>query len=122
MKITDFDFELPDELIAQKPLENREGSRMLCVNRRENNWRDESFASFPSFLNETDVVVLNNTKVFPARLLGNSETGARIELFLVKEIEDQTWETLARPAKRLKTGKKNSFRRRFNGGSRRKNG
>lgn len=109
MKITDFDFELPDELIAQKPLKNRESSRMLFINRHENAWRDESFSSFPNFLNENDVLVLNNTKVFPARLLGNSETGARIELFLVKEIENQIWETLARPARRLKIGKKIRF-------------
>ena len=109
MKITDFDFELPDELIAQKPLENRAESRMLFVSRSENAWRDEHFSSFPNFLNETDVLVLNNTKVFPARLLGNSETGANIELFLVKEIENQKWETLARPARRLKIGKKIHF-------------
>lgn len=109
MKITDFDFELPDDLIAQKPLENRASSRLLYVNRAENSWRDESFSSFPEFLNETDVLVLNNTKVFPARLLGNSETGANIELFLVKEIENQKWETLARPARRLKIGKKIHF-------------
>lgn len=109
MKITDFDFNLPDELIAQEPLENRAASRMLCVNRAEKTWSDEHFSSFPNFLNKTDVLVLNNTKVFPARLLGNSETGARIELFLVKEIENQKWETLARPARRLKTGKKIHF-------------
>lgn len=109
MKIIDFDYELPDELIAQKPLENRASSRMLCVNRAEKTRRDESFSAFPHFLNETDILVLNNTKVFPARLLGNSETGARIELFLVKETENQIWETLARPARRLKTGRKIHF-------------
>lgn len=109
MKITDFDFDLPDELIAQQPLENRANSRMLFVNRRENSRRDESFSSFPNFLNENDILVLNNTKVFPARLSGNSETGARVELFLVKELRNQQWETLARPAKRLKVGKKIHF-------------
>lgn len=109
MQITDFDYELPDELIAQEPLKNREDSRMLVINRRKNSWSDESFSAFPQFLSETDVLALNNTKVFPARLLGKSETGARIELFLVKEIEDRIWETLARPARRLKTGKKVLF-------------
>lgn len=109
MLITDFDFDLPDELIAQKPLESRENSRMLCVNRQENAWRDENFANFPNLLKETDILVLNNTKVFPARLLGKSETGANIELFLVKETEQGLWETLARPARRLKTGKKVLF-------------
>ena len=109
MQISDYEFELPDELIAQKPLENRENSRMLFVSRSEKNWRDEHFYNFPSFLREDDVLVLNNTKVFPARLLGESETGAKIEVFLVEEVEQNIWETLARPAKRLKVGKKITF-------------
>ena len=105
MLITDFDFELPDELIAQEPLKNREKSRMLSVNRASKSFWDEHFYDFPKFLKKGDVIVLNNTKVFPARLLGTSETGAKIELFLVREAENQVWETLARPARRLKTGK-----------------
>lgn len=109
MLITDFDFDLPDNLIAQEPLKSRETSRMLFVDRRTNTWRDQTFADFPGCLEETDVLVLNNTKVFPARLLGKSETGANIELFLVKETEKGIWETLARPARRLKTGKKVFF-------------
>lgn len=109
MFITEFDFDLPDELIAQEPLEKRENSRMLAVNRDAKNWQDKHFYNFPEFIRKDDVIVLNNTKVFPARLLGVSETGANIELFLVKEIEDQTWETLARPARRLKIGKKVTF-------------
>lgn len=109
MQITDYDYELPEELIAQELLKERENSRMLVINRNEKSRQDEIFSSFPKFLRETDVLVLNNTKVFPARLLGKSETGARIELFLVKEIENQIWETLARPARRLKTGKKVLF-------------
>ena len=109
MFIQEFDFNLPDELIAQEPLEKRENSRMLVVNRDAKNWQDKHFYDFPEFLRKDDVIVLNNTKVFPARLLGVSETGANIELFLVKEIENQTWETLARPARRLKIGKKVTF-------------
>lgn len=109
MKIAEFDFELPDELIAQEPLANRETSRMLAVNRASNSFQNEHFYNFPSFLKKGDVVVLNNTKVFPARLFGTSETGAKIELFLVRETENRIWETLARPAKRLKIGKKVSF-------------
>lgn len=104
MLITDFDYQLPEELIAQEPLERRENSRMLVVNRSENVWKDSNFTDFPNFLRETDVLVLNNTKVFPARLLGSKESGASIELFLIREFENQVWETLARPAKRLKTG------------------
>ena len=109
MKITDFDFELPDALIAQQPLADRERSRMLAVDRAANSYADDHFYNFPRFLKKGDVVVLNNTKVFPARLFGASETGARIELFLVRETENKVWETLARPARRLKTGKKIIF-------------
>ncbi|HEX9959856.1 MAG TPA: tRNA preQ1(34) S-adenosylmethionine ribosyltransferase-isomerase QueA [Pyrinomonadaceae bacterium] len=109
MLITDFDYELPEELIAQQPLARRENSRMLIVNRRENAFADDNFVNFPEFLKKDDVLVLNNTKVFPARLLGEKETKAKIELFLVRELENQIWETLARPARRLKTGTKIFF-------------
>jgi S-adenosylmethionine:tRNA ribosyltransferase-isomerase len=109
MKIADFDFELPDELIAQEPLANRESSRMLVGDRASNSLQDAHFFNFPQFLKKGDLVVLNNTKVFPARLFGESETGAKIELFLVREAEEQIWETLARPARRLRTGKKINF-------------
>jgi len=109
MLISDFDYELPEELIAQNPLEKREDSRMLVVDRSNGNLRDEHFYDFPQFLNKDDVIVLNNTKVFPARLFGRSETGAKIEIFLVREFENQTWETLARPARRLTAGKKILF-------------
>jgi S-adenosylmethionine:tRNA ribosyltransferase-isomerase len=109
MLISEFDYDLPAELIAQNPLEKREDSRMLIVNRSQKNFQDEHFFNFPKFLKKDDVIVLNNTKVFPARLFGTSETGANVELFLVREIENQIWETLARPARRLKTGKKILF-------------
>ncbi|MBA3691936.1 MAG: tRNA preQ1(34) S-adenosylmethionine ribosyltransferase-isomerase QueA [Acidobacteria bacterium] len=109
MLISEFDYELPEELIAQNPLEKRENSRMLIVNRLSENLRDEHFYDFPQFLKKDDVIVLNNTKVFPARLFGTSETGAKIEIFLVREFENQTWETLARPARRLTVGKKILF-------------
>jgi S-adenosylmethionine:tRNA ribosyltransferase-isomerase len=109
MQITDFDYNLPEELIAQNPPEKRENSRMLVLDRVQKNFKDEYFYNCPNFLRETDVIVLNNTKVFPARLFGESETGAKIELFLVQETGDQIWETLARPARRLRTGKKINF-------------
>ena len=109
MRITDYEFDLPDELIAQTPLEKRENSRMLIVNRAENSRRDAHFYDFPRFLRKGDVLVLNNTKVFPARLYGETETGAKIEIFLVKETDNQIWETLARPARRLKIGKQIVF-------------
>ena len=109
MLIADFDYDLPEELIAQQPLARRENSRMLVVKRGENTWQDDYFINFPGFLKKDDVLVLNNTKVFPARLLGEKETQAKIELFLVRELENQVWETLARPARRLRTGTKIFF-------------
>ena len=102
MKISDFDYELPAELIAQEPLEKRADSRMLVVDRAEKIWRDGQFFDFPNFLKSDDVIVLNNTKVFPARLNGAKESDAKVELFLIREIENGVWETLARPAKRLR--------------------
>lgn len=109
MLITDFDYQLPEELIAQTPPEMRGDSRMLFVDKQRGAWQDETFARLPEFLREGDTLVLNNTKVFPARLLGNSETGAKVEIFLVKETSENVWETLARPARRLKAGKKILF-------------
>jgi S-adenosylmethionine:tRNA ribosyltransferase-isomerase len=109
MFISEFNYDLPEDLIAQEPLEKREGSRMLVVRRRENSFADEQFCNLPKFVKEGDVVVLNNTKVFPARLFGVTETGGRVEVFLVRETENQIWEALARPGKRLKTGKKIIF-------------
>ncbi|MBV8858685.1 MAG: tRNA preQ1(34) S-adenosylmethionine ribosyltransferase-isomerase QueA [Acidobacteria bacterium] len=113
MRISDFDFELPEELIAQHPLERRDASRMLVVNRAEGGRRDGSFAEFASELREGDAVVVNNTRVFPARLVGRREpTGGRVELLLVRrreEFEGETWEVLAKPARRLEAGARVTF-------------
>jgi S-adenosylmethionine:tRNA ribosyltransferase-isomerase len=109
MLINEFNFDLPENLIAQEPLENRAESRMLVVNRDSQTIDDARFINFPTLLKSGDVVVLNNTKVFPARLFGALETGAKVELFLVKNLGNDVWETLARPAKRLKIGKKIIF-------------
>lgn len=110
MTIDEFDFELPDELIAQEPLAERQASRMLAVDRGCGSFADDNFSSLPSHLREGDVLVVNNTRVFPARLLGRSETGARVEIFLVRRVGDGlVWETLARPARRLREGKRIIF-------------
>lgn len=103
--IEDFDFELPSELIAGDPLEDRSASKMLTVGRAARTYSDSRFASFPNYLREGDVLVLNNTKVFPARLFGTTATGARVEIFLVSDVGGGVWTTLARPAKRLLPGK-----------------
>jgi S-adenosylmethionine:tRNA ribosyltransferase-isomerase len=110
MQITDFDYELPVELIAQAPLEERDASRMLVLDRREQEWADSSFKEFPHYLRPNDVVVVNNSRVIPARLLGQREgTGGQVEIFLVREIETDTWEALVRPGARLKKGSRASF-------------
>jgi S-adenosylmethionine:tRNA ribosyltransferase-isomerase len=109
MLISDFDYGLPPELIAQEPLAERQASRMLVVHRDSSGLTDSRFSELPRFLRAGDVLVLNNTKVFPARLLGHTETGAKIEIFLVRDIGDSTWEALARPARRLRPGKKLIF-------------
>lgn len=109
MRITDFDYDLPSDLIAQTPLEHRDASRMLVLNRREQAWTDSSFKEFTSYLQRNDVVVVNNSRVIPARLTGNRETGGHVEIFLVHEIEKQIWEALVRPGSRLKQGSKVSF-------------
>lgn len=109
MRLSDFDYELPDNLIAQEPASRRETSRMLMVNRRLRVFRDDEFVSFPGCLNSGDVLVLNDTKVFPARLFGRSETGASVEIFLIEKLSDSVWRALARPARRLKAGKRVLF-------------
>src|SRR6185295_5535797 len=109
MKITDFDYELPGELIAQEPLAERDASRMLVLDRQEQTWSDSSFKEFTRYLRPNDVVVVNNSRVIPARLTGNRETGGQVEIFLVREIENQIWEALVRPGSRLKQGSKVSF-------------
>ncbi|MBV9209187.1 MAG: tRNA preQ1(34) S-adenosylmethionine ribosyltransferase-isomerase QueA [Acidobacteria bacterium] len=110
MFISEFDYELPEELIAQHPLERRDASRMLVLNRTTQEFQDSRFAEFPSHVRAGDVVAVNNTRVFPARLHGRREpSGGRVELFLIREKERGVWETLARPARRLGAGAKISF-------------
>ena len=109
MLISEFDYKLPDNLIAQDPPQKRESSRMLAVDPASRNFHDDRFSSFPKSLKKGDLIVINNTKVFPARIFGTSETGAKIELFLIEQREDKTWETLARPGRRLKPGKRVDF-------------
>jgi S-adenosylmethionine:tRNA ribosyltransferase-isomerase len=110
MQLSDFDYELPDELIAQEPLPERDASRMLVVNRETKTWIDATFKSFPDYLNANDVVVVNNTRVFPARLMGQRDpTGGRVEVLLAREIRAGVWEALVRPGHRLKVGARISF-------------
>ncbi len=121
MHISEFDFDLPDELIAQQPIEPRDASRMLVVDRKTQTYRDGAFAELPQFFESGDVIVLNNTRVFPARLLGhrivNGEPGAQVEAFLVKPVQYRDregaavveWEVLAKPGRALKVGAELEF-------------
>jgi S-adenosylmethionine:tRNA ribosyltransferase-isomerase len=113
MHISEFDFDLPDELIAQQPIEPRDASRMLVVDRKTKTYRDGAFTEFPQFFEAGDVIVLNNTRVFPARLLGhrivNGQPGAQVEAFLVKNLGDDQWEVLAKPGRALKVGAELEF-------------
>ena len=109
MQLSDFDYQLPDELIAQQPLADRGASRMMTVDRASGAINDRRFGDLAEMLKSGDVLVLNNTKVFPARLLGRTETGANVEVFLVRETEGPVWEVLARPARRLPVGKRIVF-------------
>lgn len=105
MLLSDFDYDLPEELIAQEPSPERDASRMLVVDREKGLIGDRHFTDLTGYLRKEDVLVLNNTKVFPARLFGQTETQANVEIFLAKEMGEGTWEVLARPAKRLKPDK-----------------
>ena len=110
MKTDDFDYYLPDELIAQVPLENREESRLLVLDKESGKKVDNKFYDIIDYLNEGDVLVLNDTKVIPARIIGVKEdTGAIIELLLLKNTENDSWECLTKPAKRVKIGTIVSF-------------
>lgn len=110
MHISEFDYELPEELIAQHPLERRDASRMLVLNRQTKTWQDSKFELLAEYVQPNDVVVVNNTKVFPARLIGERDpSGGRIEVFLVRELRASMWEALVRPGHRLKDGARLRF-------------
>ncbi len=109
INIQDFDFHLPSELIADSPLATRSASRMLAVNRLSHSFDDRKFTDVVEYLRPSDILVVNNTQVFPARLYGTTETGARVEIFLVKQIEGDRWEVLAKPGRRLSVGKRIDF-------------
>lgn len=103
MKTEDFDYNLPEELIAQTPLEKRDTSKLLVLDKKTGKITHDVFSNIINYLNEDDVLVLNDTKVIPARIIGEKdETKAVIELLLLKNIEGDKWECLTKPAKRVK--------------------
>ncbi|MGG4504623.1 tRNA preQ1(34) S-adenosylmethionine ribosyltransferase-isomerase QueA [Heyndrickxia sporothermodurans] len=105
MKVDLFDFNLPESLIAQTPLKNRSDSRLMVLNKETGDIKHTVFKNITEYLQPGDCLVLNDTKVLPARLFGIKEdTGAKIEVLLLKQTEDDRWETLVKPAKRIKIG------------------
>ena len=110
MKLEDFNYELPEELIAQTPLKNRDSSRLLVLNKETGEVNHKHFKDIIDYLDSGDTIVVNDTKVLPARLIGEKEeTNAIIEILLLKNIENDTWECLTKPAKRVKIGTIVSF-------------
>ncbi|UUV21287.1 tRNA preQ1(34) S-adenosylmethionine ribosyltransferase-isomerase QueA [Flavobacterium sp. CBA20B-1] len=112
MKLSNFNFNLPTELLAEFPAENRDESRLMVVNRKTGTIEHKLFKDLIDYFDEGDVMVLNNTKVFPARLYGNKEkTGARIEVFLLRELnsEQRLWDVLVDPARKIRIGNKLYF-------------
>ncbi len=110
LKTSDFYFDLPKELIAQDPLPDRAASRLLMVDKATGEWKHEVFRNIADYLEPGDCLVLNNTKVLPARLLGVKEdTGASVEVLLLKRRGEDVWETLVKPGKKLRPGAKVSF-------------
>ena len=110
MKTDDFDYELPEELIAQTPIKNRDESRLLVLDKKTGNIEHRHFNEIINYLNKGDTLVLNDTKVMPARLYGVKEdTNALIEILMLKDLSDNKWECLTKPAKRVKIGTIISF-------------
>lgn len=110
MKIEDFDYKLPEELIAQTPSKSRDHCRLMVLNREQNTIEHKHFYDILDYLGEGDCLVLNDSRVIPARLFGEKlETGAKIEFLLSKRLEGDLWESLVRPGRRLKPGDRVSF-------------
>ena len=110
MKTSDFDYVLPPELIAQHPADRRDGSRLMVVHRAEGRWEHRAFTDLPSYVRTGDVVVVNNTKVIPARLIGKKTgTGGKAEIFLLEELKPGVWDVLLRARRRPRPGESLEF-------------
>ncbi len=109
MKVSDFNYDLPEELIAQVPIKNRDESRLMILNRKNQTIEHKQFKDILEYLRPGDCLVRNNTKVIPARLYGQKETGAAVEFLLLKRIEGDIWEVMVRPGRKLLKGAKATF-------------
>ena len=101
LRVSDFDYHLPQELIAQHPPEHRDGGRLLLVDRASGSLTDLTVRDLPMLLRTSDLVVLNNTRVIPARLSGRRPTGGAVEVLLLNRVHPGVWESLAKPARKL---------------------
>ena len=109
MKVSDFNYELPQELIAQHPYEKRDEARLMVLDKENETIEHKIFRDIIDYLNPGDCLVINNTKVIPARLYGKKNTGANVEFLLLKRIEKDTWEAMVRPGNKLRPGSKVIF-------------
>ena len=110
MKVSEFNYELPEELIAQTPVEKRDTSRLMVLNKEKQTIEHKIFNNIIDYLKPGDCLVRNNTKVIPARLYGKKETGANVEFLLLNNIEEDIWETIVRPGNKLHIGTKVIFK------------
>lgn len=106
---TDYDYDLPEELIAQTPLKDRSSSRLMILDKKTKTWEHKNFKDIVDYLDSNDVLVLNDTKVIPARLIGTRDTGGVTEVLLLKDLGDNVWQTLARPQRKVHIGQIVSF-------------
>ncbi|MCK4260920.1 MAG: tRNA preQ1(34) S-adenosylmethionine ribosyltransferase-isomerase QueA [Halanaerobiales bacterium] len=109
VKVSDFDFALPEELIAQTPIEPRDHSKLLVVYKEQNGWEERIFKDIINYLNPGDLLIMNNTRVIPARLYGHKPTGALIEVLLLTALSNDRWEVLVRPGRKMKIGEEVTF-------------
>lgn len=115
MKVSEFNYDLPKELIAQVPIKNRDESRLMVLNKNKKTIEHKIFRDILNYLKPGDCLVRNNTKVIPARLYGKKlETGANVEFLLLKRLEDDVWEVMVKPGKKLMPGTKVVFGNTFN--------
>ena len=109
MKVSDFNYNLPEELIAQTPIEKRDESRLMVLDKSTQTIEHKVFKDIIDYLNEGDCLVINNTKVLPARIYGKKETGANVEFLLLNRIEGDIWESIVKPGNKLHPGTKVIF-------------
>lgn len=109
MKVKDFEYNLDENLIAQTPSKRRDESRLMVLNRKNNTIEHRIFKDIIKYLEKDDVLVLNNTKVIPARIYGIKETGAKVEILLLKNLNYDIWEVMVRPGNKIRVGHKIFF-------------